>query len=202
MKKRTIFILIILMLIILLALVCTKFIVENIRKNKVVDGIHTQQDLDIMDEQIDSYLSDKITPSGMSKLYGNYKGENDLNDIYRSLYNFVNYLPKLSKKIEFNSADSINSYYEKNKEDIKSSLGISNYEEFAEFIEYLNEIGYQKKKFINCEIDSSTFKNESNYFSFDIKFNFEDFNNEFKLKLNFANYKSKTPRVYYSIIQK
>lgn len=198
-KKKLLRILIFIIIIILL--ICIFKLKNYIEKSKVVDGVYTQKDLDIIDDEVKNYTSDKIIPRGMSKLYGNYKGDNDLNDIYRSIYIFVNYLPTLSKKVKFNDNDSIVSYYEKNKNKIENNIGITNSDDFIKFIGYLNKVGYNQEKFIDCQIDSSTFKTEKSYFSFNLIFNFENFENEVKLKLNFANYATTQPTVYYSIIE-
>ncbi len=155
----------------------------------------------MIEEQLESYLSDKITPKGIAKLYGNYKGDNDLNDMYRSIYSFVNYLPTLSKKVKYDNNNNIISYYESNKKEIRENTGISKQDDFIKLIEYLNKIGYHGEKFVSCEIDSSTFNTGKKYFSFELTFNFENIDNNFKLKLNFANYTSTQPMVYYSIIE-
>ncbi len=168
--------------------------------NNKID-IGNKKDAKLIESQIEDYLSDKITPKGIAKLYGKYDGENDLNDMYRSIYSFVNYLPILSKKVKYDNKDDIISYYESNKDDIRKNLGISNQEKFLDLIEYLNKVGYHGEKLVTCEIDTSTIKKRGKYFSFELKFNFENFANDFKLKLNFANYNSTKPMVYYSIIE-
>lgn len=172
-----------------------------IRHEKTVDEVRTQKDIDMIEAEVRNYLSDKITPKGIAKLYGKYDGENDLNDMYRSIYSLVNYLPTLSKKVKYDNKDAIIFYYESNKDDIRKYLGISNQEKFLDLIEYLNKVGYHGEKFVTCEIDTLTIKKGRKYFSFELKFNFENFANDFKLKLNFANYTSTKPMVYYSIIE-
>ena len=198
MKKKNI----LKIIIVLLIIICVIFILkieDYINSTKTVDGVYTQEDLNIIAEDLNNYLSDKITPKGMSRLYGKYKGENDLNDIYRSLYKFVNYLPIISKEIGHSNFD-FTDYYKKNENDIKTNFGIVDEEEFIKFVEYLKQINYTGQEFISCQIDSTTFKSGNEYFSFNIIFNFKDFENEFKLNLNFANNSSIQPIVYYSII--
>ena len=121
-KKRLkiiIFILLIIMVILLVNLI------SYLNKRKESAGRYSSEELEMIEENIDNYLSDKITPKGISKLYGNYKGENDLNDIYRSIYKFVNYLPILANKVDYNSVDSIKNYYDANRSEIKDIFGIS-----------------------------------------------------------------------------
>lgn len=195
-KKNKMILISIIVLFVLLILMLLLY--QYISENTKVDEKYTKKDLKLIDDQIDSYLEDKIVPSGLSKLYGNYKGDNDLNDIYRSIYSLVNYMPTLSKKIEFDNDESINKFYEKNKIDIKSNLGIDNLEDFTTFINYLNEEGYEAQKFIECSLDSSTFTTKGRYFSFNLKLNFEELS--LQIKLNFANNSGTQPLVYYSII--
>lgn len=187
----------IILFILLVIFIC--FFIKT-KKEILVDGLHTQEDLDIMDDEINSYLSDKIVPVGMSTLYGRYKGKNDINDIYRSLYKFVNYLPILSKKVQSKEENEIKSYYEDNKDKIEENIGINNFDDFKKIILYLNSIEYNGEKYKDCEIDDLTFKNNNYYFSFNITFNFERFENKMKLKLNFANSKTLN-NVFYSIIE-
>ena len=191
----------VIVIIIVICLIAIFEVTNYIKQTKIVDGVRTQKDIEIIQNQVESYLSDKITPKSIAKLYGKYDGDNDLNDMYRSIYSFVNYLPTLSKKVKYDNKDAIISYYESNKDDIKKNLGISKQEEFLAFIEYLNKVGYHGEKFVSCEIDSSTINKGKKYFSFELTFDFENFTNDFKLKLNFANYTSKQPIVYYSIIE-
>lgn len=191
---------IIIMLLIGIFLIGILLIAINFKENKIVDGMYTQKDIELRNEEVENYLSDKVTPKGLSRLYGQYEGDNELNDLYRKLYLFVNYLPELSKKVINKDEDKINKYFEKNKDDIKDNLGIGKEEKFLEFIKYLEKIGYNGEKFIDCQIVSKDFKNVNNYFIFDVKFNFEEFDNDFTLKVHFSNYKAKEPIVFYSII--
>lgn len=163
MKKKDILKIIVIFLIIFCIIGIVK-IMDYIKEVKLVDGIHTQKDLDMIEEQVKDYVSDKVMPRGLSKLYGNYDGENDLNDMYRSLYNFVNYISILSKKVEYNDEASVDSFYQNNSEDIEKNLGIKIKSDFKDFIEYLNKVGYKGEKFLECKIDSSTFKNEKIFF--------------------------------------
>lgn len=202
MKRKNILKLIsILIVICIIAIVSIVKIRNYIRETVIVDGMRTQKDIDDIQKQVENYVSDKIVPKGLSRLYGTYKGDNDLNDIYRSIYSFVNYLPTISKKVKYDNEDAIISYYESNKNDIKEKIGISKQEDFLKLIEYLNKVGYHGEKFVSCEIDSSTFDEGRKYFSFELTFNFENFSNNFKLKLNFANYTSTKPMVYYSVVE-
>ena len=61
---------IILLLIIGFILIGIILIIINIKQNTLVDDRYTEKDVEIINQEIESYLSDKITPKGLSKLYG------------------------------------------------------------------------------------------------------------------------------------
>ena len=49
----------------------------------------------MINDQVGDYLSDKVVPKGLARLYGPYKGKNEMSDLYRKLYLLVQELPKL-----------------------------------------------------------------------------------------------------------
>lgn len=201
MKKKKIIKLIIVLLILVFILIGITFLIKFITKDELVDGKYTAKDLEIIEEQVDSYLSNKITPSGMATLYSKYDGDNDLNDIYRGLFGLVDYLPTISKKVDYNDNEKIEKFFEKNKEDIKNNLKINGVEKFKKFIAYLNKVGYTGQEFISCEIDDTTYSNTVKYLSFDVKFKFEGLEDAFKLKVNFSRRNSSDMLLYFSIIE-
>ena len=189
---------IILLLIIGFILIGIILIIINIKQNTLVDDRYTEKYVEIINQEIESYLSDKITPKGLSKLYGRYNGDNELNDLYRKLYLFVYNLPSLYNDVI--KLDNLNEYFEKNKANIKNNFGITNIENFEKIVTYIKNTGYSGQDFIDCQIIDDTFNEINNYFVFNLKFNFKDFNNEFVLRVNFANSKTETPMVFYSIL--
>lgn len=189
---------IILLLIIGFILIGIILIIINIKQNTLVDDRYTEKDVEIINQEIESYLSDKITPKGLSKLYGRYNGDNELNDLYRKLYLFVYNLPSLYNDVI--KLDNLNEYFEKNKANIKNNFGITNIENFEKIVTYIKNTGYSGQDFIDCQIIDDTFNEINNYFVFNLKFNFKDFNNKFVLRVNFANSKTETPMVFYSIL--
>ena len=189
---------IILLLIIGFILIGIILIIINIKQNTLVDDRYTEKDVEIINQEIESYLSDKITPKGLSKLYGRYNGDNELNDLYRKLYLFVYNLLSLYNDVI--KLDNLNEYFEKNKANIKNNFGITNIENFEKIVTYIKNTGYSGQDFIDCQIIDDTFNEINNYFVFNLKFNFKDFNNEFVLRVNFANSKTETPMVFYSIL--
>ena len=52
----------------LVCIICI-LVVKYVKTYVVVDDKYTQEDLEIMDNEIENYLSDKITPKGMVQIY-------------------------------------------------------------------------------------------------------------------------------------
>ena len=181
----------------LLLVLMIKIINTNSEKN----SLYTSEDLELINQSVDNYLSDKITPRGIAKLYGAYSGDNDINDMYRGIYRFVNYLPELSENVKYDDLEKINEFYNENLNKIKENLGIVNQEDFVKFIEFLNKNNYHGEKFIDCQLDSKTFKNKNSYFTFEITFNFEKLDSDFRLLLHFSNNNHTQPEIYFSIIE-
>lgn len=181
----------------LLLVLMIKIINTNSEKN----SLYTSEDLELINQSVDNYLSDKITPRGIAKLYGAYSGDNDINDMYRGIYRFVNYLPELSENVKYDDLEKINEFYNENLNKIKENLGIVNQEDFVKFIEFLNKSNYHGEKFIDCQLDSKTFKNKNSYFTFEITFNFEKLDSDFRLLLHFSNNNHTQPEIYFSIIE-
>lgn len=187
-------------LLILLAVLFVIFILLSLFKKKEelpTYGEYTQEDINIIQKEVEEYYSDKITPIGMSRLYGQYNGMNELNDLYRKLNLFVKYLPKVAK---ISSEEEAYKYYNSNTEDIKDNLGIMTLDEFITFTNYLNSVNYNGEKYISSIIEEDTYKYSRGYLTFDLSFSFENFDNEFKLKVHFANSSTVEPIVFYTII--
>lgn len=201
MKKKSIKILIFVFLIIIL--IISLFLLRRQKKPVLVTStgiVYTQEDINIIQEEVKNYYVDKITPSGISKLYGNYNGENEINDLYRKLYILVNYLPELSEVASKDSAE-ISEYYNSHKTTIKSNLGLSKEKNFMKFCEYIKETGYKGEKYEDSEIQYATYKYDDQYNSFDVTFKFENFDNDFRLKVHFANKSYTDPMVFYSLVK-
>lgn len=75
MKRKNILKLIsILIVICIIAIVSIVKIRNYIRETVIVDGMRTQKDIDDIQKQVENYVSDKIVPKGLSRLYGTIKG--------------------------------------------------------------------------------------------------------------------------------
>lgn len=198
MSKKVLKICMSVLVIIALVLVLMIFIINT---NAKQDSLYTKEDLELINQSVNNYLSDKITPKGIAKLYGAYDGDNDINDMYRGIYRFVNYLPELSKKVKYDDLEDIKDFYNENSNAIKENIGIVNQEDFIQFIEFLNKNNYHGEDFIDCQLDSKTFKNKNSYFTFEISFNFEKLESDFRLLLSFSNNNHTQPEIYFSVIK-
>lgn len=198
MSKKVLKICICVLVIIALILV---LMIKIINTNIEESSLYTKEDLELINQSVDNYLSDKITPRGIAKLYGAYNGDNDINNMYRGIYKFVNYLPELSKKVKYDDLENIKNFYNENSNAIKENIGIINQEDFIKFIEFLNKNNYHGEDFIDCQLDSETFKNKNSYFTFEITFNFEKLESDFRLLLHFSNNNHTQPETYFSVIE-
>lgn len=145
-------------------------------------------------ESIDNYLSDKITPRGISTLYGKYKGKNDKNDLFRNFKKFVDYIEVLSNDTYQLSDNEIRKYYRDNKNTITDYLGQTE-DQFYNFIKNMNGKIYKSSDFSYCEIDDSSYSDNGTYLTFNINFIYK--NTNLKVKVLFANEKGFEPEVVY-----
>lgn len=154
-----------------------------------------QQGIGTTEEQVKNYLSDKIAPKGMSKLYGEYNGKNSLNDLYRSLYIVSRELIDLSKE----KINNVDKYYEKNKIEIKNTFGITSLEDFKKLQDYVKKIG-KLKEYKSAAIDTDSIKSQKKYMEFDITFVY-DGNKNLKFNVRFMNSNSESALVKYKVIE-
>lgn len=89
----------------------------------------------------------------------------------------------------------IESYYENNKNKIKSTIGISNIDNFKKLYEYSSSQG--KLNNINfASIDTDSFEQNKKYLSFNMTLIFDE-NKEFSFDVNFMNNKTSKGVVKY-----
>lgn len=192
--KKKIILLFIILFIILIFLVS---IILYLKRQSEIKRI--REDEEIFAEQIQSYTSDKTCPRGMATLYSNYKGNRNLNDLYRNLNIFVEYLPKLSENINGIREEEFSNLYQDNESEISKILGL-NKDEFINFANYLKKYNLNNKKFNYCEIDSSTYEDLEEYLSFNISFYYQDIEEPINFKIYFSNSKSSNNEVVYNVI--
>lgn len=135
-------------------------------------------------------VNEIVVPLGTLNLIKNYDGENNYTDLYRKIYDFTEYVPKLQEKLKSSSQEKIEKYYEKNFEKINECIGINNVEDFIKFINYLttkeNLIEFQK-----ASIDENSFNNNNQYLNFNMLLKF-DTNTELNFKVYFKKSKEAT----------
>ena len=199
MKNKKIKNLIVIMLIILLILIVVLISISK-RTSEEELPQWTQKDTEIVINDLENYRSDKVIPVGNGGMISNYNGDNDTNDLYRKLYILVNYLPELSE-VAYKDSSQISEYYNSHKTTIKSNLGLSKEKHFAKFCEYIKETGYKGEKYEDSEIQYATYKYDDQYNTFDLTFKFENFDNDFRLKVHFANSSYTDPIVFYSLVK-
>ena len=161
---------------------------------------YTKEDVKILQDGLADYMSDKVMPQGLSKLYGKYKGENELEDLYKKLKLFIGYLPNVGE-LAAKSKDNqdIISYYKSNDSEISKYMGITTQDEFVKFVNYLKDVGKKKKKYVSCKVQADTIEEVDDYLTFDLTITFENFDNEFKVKAHLANIPNANPLVYFSV---
>ena len=187
--RRKIFVLIILLiLLIFLVILCS-----YLKKQNEINNMK-KRDEEILKEQVESYTSDKTCPRGMATLYSKYDGNRSLNDLYRNLNIFVQYLPTLSKKIH--EASRTDELYKNNESEINEILGIEE-ADFKNLVEYLKKFDLDNKKFSYCEIDSSSYENIDKYLIFNMEFYYENIEEPIILKISFSNSKNSDKIVIY-----
>lgn len=176
------FVLLVLVLIVVMSILSLK---KKSAEGKVE---YTQEDLNIIEDQVSNYLQDKIVPNGLSRMYGKYKGSNEFSDMYRSMYRFVNYLPTISENnvYSMNENDRL-AYFESNKETILENVGIQSFEDFNVFVDYLNDNNYYGEKYLSCKVMPKEITSEGGFFIVDIGFTFEGIEEPIVFTLHFAN---------------
>ena len=172
----------------------------------VVDNLKSKQDMqeedksnqEIHKEVVEEYYSDQILPQGVSTLYRKYNGQNDKNDLYRSLSKMINYLPELSNDLQSITDDQWEKYFLDNSDKIKSCFGISDLAKFTELAKYLKLFNIAENQYQYCAIETSSYGVQNGYLTFNINITFENVEN-IKLKVHFANRTSVNPKVMYSV---
>lgn len=137
----------------------------------------------------------EVMPNGMFELKQNYKGDHDLQEFYESLRSFSNEIIVLSKKDEKN----LEKYYEENKEEIKKSTGITEFEKFKELKEYIRQQG-EVKSLVTANINTTSFEDTGKYLQFNIDFNYED-GKKFSFKVHLMNNQAYKRFVRYEILK-
>lgn len=184
-KSFVILILIILILLLILTLVLRKLTFKQ--EEEEINNEVIAQNEELMKQITEEYFSDKICPQGMSTLYSNYHGKNDLNDLYRGLYNLVGYIEKMYPTLKNYDSTQLEKYYNENPRKIRKTLGANSFEEFIAFLDYLDSVGYSSEyAYQSCEIDTETYEEDIDYLMFNLSFYYEGKDNLLNFKVYFG----------------
>ncbi len=187
-------------LVIVVVIIVIVVLVRNAVNKKVVNETE-QTDKQLLQESMESYSEDKVFPRGMAELMTKYDGQNNKNDLYKSLNNLVNkYLPTLFEDINGLDDSQLTNLFNNKKDEIEENLGITQEDDFKKLATYLQNNNYGGNKFEYCEIDSDSYRTAggNRYLSFIINFKYENQENQLQLRVYFANMTSTNPEIIYA----
>ena len=184
-KSFVLLIFVILIILVILTLVLRRAIFKQ-EEEKINDEVIAQNE-ELMKQITEEYFSDKICPQGMATLYGKYHGQNDLNDLYRGLYNLVGYIEKMYPTLKNYDSTQLEEYYNENPRKIIKTLGANSFEEFSAFLDYLDSVGYSSEYVYKyCKIDTETYEEDIDYLMFNLSFYYEEKDNLLNFKVYFG----------------
>lgn len=187
-KKRLIIILIICLIIISILL----FYLNKLAKTKEYeDSIKDFQEFRV------EYEAQTILPRKIYELY-NYDGEYDRDFLYKNMKRFVDYLGYLKENVtQSNSSD----FYNKNKDEILSIIGIDSAEEFQALVKMIEEKNVKVDEFKYAEIEAGSSYEEMGYYNFVLYLYYGENNELSEFKVAFANTKNQSRAVIYEFVK-
>lgn len=187
-RKKVILILLVVLAVVLIGCLVALNSLEKPKEDKPkerVDATYTKEDIKVITDSVESYVEDKVVPSGISRLYGKYKGDNELSDFYRGIKKVTDYFPTIQQKLSGKADADIKQYFDSNKDEVLKNTGISDEEEFVKFAKYILEFeSLQNLK--SAAIDTSTITSDANFLMMNLTISYED-GQEVKLKGYFKN---------------
>lgn len=178
MKKRYIFLYIIISMLIAI-LIINIYTIKNDKSKNVNDYGYIDNS---------QFYEDKIFPDNIEKIVVGYDGNKDLVELYKGIYQVAKvYIPKLNS---LNTEEQLEIYYQKNAEEVSKNIGINTYEELKEFYKkvYINKSSFQ---YSSSEIVLDTVKVTNNNIIFDLKIIYNK-NDVIVVSVNFPKIESKT----------
>lgn len=185
-KKKILYIALIICILILTVLV----VILNKEKEKQIQQEKEQQYQESIKEFQEfsaKFEAETILPRKMYELY-KYNGSYENADLFRNMKVFANYLDYLQKNVTL--ADS-EDFYKQNGDDVKSILGITEYEKFKVFIEKLESYNIKFEDFKYAEFVVGSSHILDGYFVFDINFYYGEIPDKVTFTVHFANSKTK-----------
>lgn len=187
-KKRLIIILIICLIIISILI----FYLNKLAKTKEYeDSIKDFQEFRV------EYEAQTILPRKIYELY-NYDGEYDRDFLYKNMKRFVDYLGYLKENVtQSNSSD----FYNKNKDEILSIIGIDSAEEFQALVKMIEEKNVKVDEFKYAEIEAGSSYEEMGYYNFVLYLYYGENNELSEFNVAFANTKNQSRAVIYEFVK-
>lgn len=188
---------------IIILVVISIVLLRNFINDKKVEET-AKLDAQLRKESIENYSAGKVFPRGMAELMTKYDGQNDKNDLYRSLNRLTReYIPTLYKDINGLDKSKLSKYFNDNKNTIINNLGLNKEEDFINLATYLQNSNYEGSNFEYCEIDSSTYRTagKNRYLTFIMDFKYENLEEPLRLRTYFANMTSTNPKIIYAMAE-
>ena len=187
-KKRLIIILIICLIIISILIF---YLNKLVKTKEYEDSIKDFQEFRV------EYEAQTILPRKIYELY-NYDGEYDRDFLYKNMKKFVDYLGYLKENVtQSNSSD----FYNKNKDEILSIIGIDSAEEFQALVKMIEEKNVKVDEFKYAEIEAGSSYEEMGYYNFVLYLYYGENNELSEFKVAFANTKNQSRAVIYEFVK-
>lgn len=127
----------------------------------------------------------KIVPENYNFLIRLYEGDVQSDEIYSKIYNLVyKVIPDIKNNLENLSNEEIKKYYEKNKEEIISVMGIDDFENYLLLVQKVCKL--ENIEYNNCEFDVKNYVYNENedYSKVNLKIKFSS---SISVELNIKN---------------
>ena len=151
MKKKSVIVVIILVLSIIFGIIYVKA-KQELKMQESIDG-KTEKG--------------QLLLSNIGVFSEKYSGEYKTSEIMKKLQETTKEnIPKLYKDVEKLSEEKIEEYYNNNKTNIKDNFGKNNYEEFKILVDELKKVEASLTNWDKLDVDAESFKEVSNKYSY------------------------------------
>lgn len=185
------FFMLLLISIILVVKIINNYENKNINRRYNLHEKLSEEEMKDYTEKVDKYLENRIIPSGIYKFSSNYNGELTREILYKKLNYIIKFIPDLYKETFDMDNKELNDYFIQNKNIINQYLGITEYNKFKEFQEYIKLFDFNNE-YKNCKIIDNSFENSESYLKFNLDIILEN-DITIGIKIQFANKKDISP---------
>lgn len=186
-KKSKIVIILILAINILLLIYLIKYKpTSSLNTNQIEVGQLINENLD---EKTSIVFNNKLFPANYIEFENKYNGVVNVDDIYLRLNTLTKYINDISNMEELKLEETMNKYYESNREYIKTATTINNINDFKNFTNKILKISnngsvrYQNVYFILDDIDNNKYEINIKYSNNEVlefNLNLDEKNKNFK----------------------